>query len=139
VADRVRWFPEVDIADLIALYQGADGLMQPSLYEGFGLPLIEAMACGCPVVATDMPMFREVLGGAGLLVADDGADTFGRALASLSKSAPWRADLSAAGVERARGFSWDRCAQQTLGVMRRAAGVGSGETTATLQTALTTP
>jgi glycosyltransferase involved in cell wall biosynthesis len=131
VKDRVSWFPEVQIEHLIALYQGADGLVQPSIYEGFGLPLIEAMACGCPVVATDIPMFRDVLGGAGLLVTGDGADAFGRALASLAKSEPWRADLRAAGFERARGFSWDRCAQQTLGVMRKAAGVRSAETAIT--------
>jgi glycosyltransferase involved in cell wall biosynthesis len=122
VGDRVSWFPELEVEDLIALYQSAAGLLQPSLYEGFGLPLLEAMACGCPVVASDMPMFREVLGDAGLLVA---GDAFGRALAALSKSAPWRADLRAAGVQRAKAFSWDKCAQQTLGVMRKAAGVSS--------------
>jgi glycosyltransferase involved in cell wall biosynthesis len=127
VGDRVSWFPHLETDDLIALYQGADGLLQPSLYEGFGLPLLEAMACGCPVVATDMPIFREVLGDAGLFVADDSAIGFGHALAALVKSAAWRVDLSEAGIQRARGFSWDRCAQQTLGVLRKAAGISSSE------------
>ena len=87
------------------------------------------MACGCPIIATDMPMFREVLGDAGLLVADGTATAFGLALAALVKSAPWRNDLSEAGVQRARGFSWDRCAQQTLGVLRKVAGVSSAVAT----------
>lgn len=125
MADRVSWFSHLAVEDLVTLYQGADALLQPSLYEGFGLPLIEAMACGCPVVATNMPMFREVLGEAGLLVADDGPDGFGRALAALVKSAPWRSELSESGLERARKFTWARCAQQTLGVLRKAAGVGT--------------
>lgn len=139
VRDRVSWFSNLETDDLISLYQGADGLLQPSFYEGFGLPLLEAMACGCPVVATEMPMFRELLGDAGLLVADDGAAGFGHALAALVKSAAWRADLREAGIQRARGFSWDRCAQQTLGVLRKVAGVGSAETIHRPQPELATP
>lgn len=129
VAERVSWFPYLELGDLIQLYQAASGLVQPSLYEGFGIPLLEAMACGCPVVATDMPMFREVLGPAGLLVGKNGNDGFGHALASLVKSEAWRSEVSEAGIERAAQFSWDRCAESTLHVLRNAAGGVASSTT----------
>jgi glycosyltransferase involved in cell wall biosynthesis len=131
VADRVSWFSHLELGDLIQLYQAASGLVQPSLYEGFGIPLLEAMACGCPVVATDMPMFREVLGPAGLLVGKNGSDGFGQALASLAKSEGWRNEVSEAGIERAAQFSWDRCAESTLHVLRNAAGGVSSATART--------
>ena len=129
VAERVSWFPYLELGDLIQLYRAASGLVQPSLYEGFGIPLLEAMACGCPVVATDMPMFREVLGPAGLLVGKNGNDGFGHALASLVKSEAWRSEVSEAGIERAAQFSWDRCAESTLHVLRNAAGGVASSTT----------
>lgn len=125
VADHITWFPHLDLDDLITLYQGATALVQPSIYEGFGLPLLEAMACGCPVVATDMPMFREVIGRAGIFAPGDDIAAFGSALASILDSPARRDDLRAAGIERARGFTWDRCAEQTLGVLHAAAGTGS--------------
>ena len=59
----------VERDDLVSLIQGAGALLQPSIYEGFGLPIVEAMACGCPVVATDIPPFREIAAGAAELVA----------------------------------------------------------------------
>ncbi|MFZ1218810.1 MAG: glycosyltransferase family 1 protein, partial [Chthoniobacterales bacterium] len=67
VADRIIWLETIAREDLVTLLQAAEGLIQPSVYEGFGLPVLEAMACGCPVVASDIAPFREVTAGASLL------------------------------------------------------------------------
>jgi alpha-1,3-rhamnosyl/mannosyltransferase len=102
----------VDAAELVRLYRGAACLLFPSRYEGFGLPVLEAMACGTPVVATDEPALREVAGDAAVLVPRDRlADGVRRALAERER-------LAAAGLERARRFSWDEAARRTLAVYR---------------------
>jgi glycosyltransferase involved in cell wall biosynthesis len=125
VAHRVSWFPQLALENLVTLYCAADALIQPSCYEGFGLPVLEAMACGCPVVATDLAVFREVIGNAGLLVAPDDVPGFGHAIAGLLQSPGRREALSQAGLERAQKFSWDNCARQTMEVLYRAAGVAA--------------
>ena len=121
VADRVSWFPDVASADLITLYQAAGALLQPSMAEGFGLPVVEAMACGCPVIASDIPTLREVIGDAGVLVPVNDGAAFGRALTSLAKSSEQRRHLAGTGLRRVAVFSWDRCARATLQVYRDAA------------------
>lgn len=121
VADRVVWLPRVDRDAVVTLMQAAGALIQPSLYEGFGLPVIEAMACGCPVVASDIPVFREVTGGHAVFAPPLDVPALGRAVAALVRSPEHRAMLSAAGLERARALSWDRCARETLEVYREAA------------------
>ncbi len=98
--------------ELAELYRGAACLLFPSRYEGFGLPVVEAMASGTPVVATDDPAVREVAGDAAVLVAEEHlADGIARALAE-------RGRLVAAGLERARRFSWVETARRTLAVYR---------------------
>jgi len=121
VADRVVWIPHVELPDLVGLFQAAAVLLQPSIYEGFGLPVVEAMACGCPVVASDLPTLREVVGDAGLLVPAGDVDGYGRALATLIRSPARRAEAAARGLRRAADLSWDRCARDTLAVYREAA------------------
>jgi glycosyltransferase involved in cell wall biosynthesis len=122
---RITWIPHVDAANLVVLYQAAGAIVQPSLYEGFGLPVVEAMATGCPVVASDIPTLREVVGAAAILVPPNDIAGFGRALAALARSSNQRRDLAAAGIDRAKVFSWDRCARETLDVFRDAAAFGS--------------
>ena len=102
----------VDTARLVELYRGAACLVQSSSYEGFGLPVVEAMASGTPVVAIDEPALREVAGTAAVVV-DSGslADGIRTALAGRER-------LAAAGVERARAFSWRTTAERTLAVYR---------------------
>ena len=122
---RITWIPHVDTANLVVLYQAAGAMVQPSLYEGFGLPVVEAMAVGCPVVASDIPTLREVVGAAAILVPPNDIAGFGRALAALARSTNQRRDLTAAGIDRAKVFSWHRCARETLDVFRDAAAFGS--------------
>jgi glycosyltransferase involved in cell wall biosynthesis len=101
-------------AELAELYRGAACLVQPSRYEGFGLPVLEAMACGTPVVALDEPALREVAGAAAVFVDEEHlADGVRRAVAERDR-------LVAAGLERVRAFSWRATAERTLAVYREA-------------------
>jgi glycosyltransferase involved in cell wall biosynthesis len=99
-------------AHLPAVYSGALALALPSRYEGFGLPCLEAMACGTPVVASRCGALPETVGDAGLVIEPD-ADAFAAALVSLCADAEARERLVAAGRERAAGFSWKRTAALT--------------------------
>jgi glycosyltransferase involved in cell wall biosynthesis len=92
--------------DLCALYSSCQALVYPSIYEGFGLPPLEAMACGAPVVAGDIPAIREVVGAAARLVCTDGPIDLTRSLIELLDSESARAALSVAGLKRAAEFSW---------------------------------
>jgi glycosyltransferase involved in cell wall biosynthesis len=121
IADRTVWLPAVDRQSLVTLLQGAAALLQPSLYEGFGLPVIEAMACGCPTIVSDLPTLREVTGGASITVPPGAIEAWAGAIARVAGSADLRAELAARGLERAAAFSWDRCARETLDVYRDAA------------------
>jgi glycosyltransferase involved in cell wall biosynthesis len=105
-ARRLGYVPD---ADLPALYAGAAAFAMPSLYEGFGLPCVEAMAAGTPVVAADRAALPEACGGAALLVDPDDADAFAAAL--IRAAGPERARLAQAGRTRAAGLSWARSAE----------------------------
>jgi glycosyltransferase involved in cell wall biosynthesis len=109
------------------LYQGASLLAIPSLWEGFGLPALEAMACGTPVVASDRGALPEVVGDAGVLVDPTNVDALREAMYNLAVHAPLRAELRAAGLARARAFSWRHAAGATVAVYREALTGGSGE------------
>ena len=118
--ESVHFAGYVDADDLAAVYSLATLLAYPSLYEGFGLPVLEAMACGTPVLTSNVSSLPEVVGDAAVLVepADIGSITAG--LRRLLESSVLRAELSTRGAARATTFSWDRCARQTLEVYRRA-------------------
>jgi glycosyltransferase involved in cell wall biosynthesis len=108
-----RLLGRVDDAELADLYTAAGCLIFPSRYEGFGLPCLEAMACGCPVAAFRNSSLPEVVDDAGELVADGDAEALGRAAADMSADPErWRR----AGLERAKSFSWRKAARQTIAV-----------------------
>jgi glycosyltransferase involved in cell wall biosynthesis len=116
LGERVVFVGPRSRADLVTLLQAASALVQPSLAEGFGLPVLEAMASGCPVVASDIPTLREVLGGAGCLFPVANSGELARALTRVAGEPGLRAELRAHGLERAATFSWDRTAEATLQV-----------------------
>jgi glycosyltransferase involved in cell wall biosynthesis len=100
--------------ELQALYAGAAVFAFPSLHEGFGLPVLEAMSAGVPVVASDIPPVREVAGDAAVLVAPGNADAWAEALSEVLASPSRQAELTGAGRRRAASFSWARTARETL-------------------------
>jgi len=97
---------------LPGLISGAWGLIYPSLYEGFGLPIVEAMACGAPAVTTRLASLPEVAGDAAIYVDAEDPDELARAFVDLAGSPDLRAGLKEKGLQRARGFDWDRSAAQ---------------------------
>jgi glycosyltransferase involved in cell wall biosynthesis len=115
---RVVAVGRVDAELLPALYRGALALVFPSLYEGFGLPVAEAMACGTPVVASTTPAVAEVGGDAALLVDPLDVAAWTAALQRLAAEPQLRARLSEAGRRRSESFSWSDCARRTLAVYR---------------------
>jgi glycosyltransferase involved in cell wall biosynthesis len=100
------------------LYAGAEAFVFPSLYEGFGLPVVEAMSCGAPVVCSDIPVLREVAGDAALYFDPRDAAQLAPMLTRVLDDATLRADLRTRGLSRAAQFSWERAARETLEVYR---------------------
>jgi glycosyltransferase involved in cell wall biosynthesis len=149
---RVRWFPKaseqldaeierlapevrsrvvrlgyVSDADKLALLTGADVFVYPSRYEGFGMPVLEAMACGTAVVTSTTSSLPEVAGEAAVLVDPAEPDAIAAGLAELLDDDDLRHRLEAAGLARAAGFTWARAARETAASLRRAGGVEPAE------------
>lgn len=114
LADRVIVTGYVEELELSALYRMASAFVYVSLLEGFGFPLLEAMSCGVPVVASNIPVLREVGGPNAVYVDPLDVEQIGHGIASLLGDAQLRAQLARGGVERAGRFSWARCAAQML-------------------------
>src|SRR5439155_3239476 len=113
-----RRLGRVDSEELVVLMSAAGCLVFPSRYEGFGLPVLEAMACGCPVAAYRNSSIPEVAGEAALLVADGDAAALGRAAAEVVLDPRRGARLREAGLRRAQRFTWQRAARATISAYR---------------------
>jgi len=116
LSQETAFIGTVSAEELLWLYNAARFLAFPSFYEGFGLPPLEAMSCGTPVVATNAGSVPEVVDTAGLLVDPHDVEGWAEAMARLWGDAALRQDLRARGLERAARFSWERAAQETLAV-----------------------
>lgn len=117
---QVRALGYLATDDLLQLYAGATLLLYPSVYEGFGLPALEAMASGIPVVTSNRSSLPEVVGDVGITVEPGDERGFAEAIRMLAEDSAARAARGAAGVERARHFTWARCAIETERVYRLA-------------------
>lgn len=104
---------------LAGLYRRATAFVYPSLYEGFGIPPLEAMSFDCPVICSNTSSMPEVVGDAAMLFDPLSAEALGQALAAVHDDAELRQALIAKGRERIKNFSWDKCAQQTMTVYQQ--------------------
>jgi len=123
VAARVKLLPAVGGDELLSLLQSARALLQPSLVEGFGIPVLEAMAAGCPVIASDTPALAEVMAGAGLQAAVGDERALATAITELRSRDV--SELRRRGLARAGQFSWQQTARETLAIYHEAALVGA--------------
>jgi len=115
-AADIRFLGHVPDADLPLLVNGAVAFVYPSLYEGFGLPPLEAMACGTPVITSNRSSLPEVVGDAALVVDPDDRAALTDAMARVVSDATLREDLRAGGLARARRYTWDETARRTVAV-----------------------
>lgn len=111
--------------DLPAIYNLADAVVMPTLHEGFGVPVIEGMACGRPVIAADTSSIPEVAGDAAILVDPKDVDAWAGALSRVLSNRALRQEMAERGLARARGFTWENTARNTLAVYRHVLGNGS--------------
>ena len=122
LGNRVRTIGRVGDPALSALYRGADLFAFPSLHEGFGIPVLEAMAQETPVLAADIPALRELAAGAAMIRSPDDPEAWVAALDNLLHDEAEQSRLSKAGRERAQGYSWTRCAEETRAIYLEALG-----------------
>lgn len=116
--DDVIFTGYVPDEDLPGLYNAADLFVYPSLYEGFGLPLLEAMACGCPVIASNSSSLAEVVGDAGILFNPYEVDELTKSICTVLNDIESKYNFRNKSLERAKDFSWNKCAMETLNVYK---------------------
>ncbi|HUV47105.1 MAG TPA: glycosyltransferase family 1 protein [Candidatus Bathyarchaeia archaeon] len=115
---RVKTLGFVEKEDLARLYSGASAFIYPSLYEGFGLPILEAMACGCPVITSDLGAMKEVAEEAALLVDPESIESIAGEISKVYRNKKLQEELKVKGLKRAGEFSWEKTALQTLELYR---------------------
>lgn len=116
--EDVTYIDYVSDEDLVLLYNAAELFIYPSLYEGFGLPLLEAMACGCPVVTSNLSSLPEVVRDAGYLINPYDEDEIAKAMLEILKNENLKENLIKKGLERIKKFSWRKTAEETLEVYK---------------------
>lgn len=121
LSPHIVWLADADDeAGLARYFQSADVLLFPSYYEGFGIPPLEAMACGCPVVASDVTTMPEVVGQGGVLVAPDDTARMADAVERILDDETARSDLIQRGFDQAATFTWERAIDAHLDAYRSA-------------------
>ena len=120
VRQRVQLIGYVDDGDLAALYSGALAFLFMSHYEGFGLPPLEAMQCGTPVITSNTSSLPEVVGDAGITLAPNDEDGLCQSIVDVYRDASLRQAMSSKSLDRARRFSWERCTSETLAAYKAA-------------------
>lgn len=118
IEDRVKFLGYVPDEKLPALYAGAIALVSPSLYEGFGLPILEAQACGCPVITSNTSSMPEVAGKGAILVDPYNVEAIAHAMIRVKESRSQRVKMIKAGWKNVKRFSWEKCARETLAVLQ---------------------
>ena len=121
LADSVKHVGFIPVADLPLWYNCAEAFLYPSIFEGFGLPVLESMACGTPVMTSDASSLPEVAGTAGMCLPPDDIDRWTAALHDIRNKSEWRESARMKGLERAKQFSWGRTAELTIASYRKAA------------------
>ncbi|MGB9641900.1 MAG: glycosyltransferase family 4 protein [Candidatus Ratteibacteria bacterium] len=116
--EKIYFTDYVENNDLIALYGGAEMLVYPSFYEGFGLPVLEAMACGCPVIASSKSSLPEIVGNAGILINPYSEQELSSAILTLHQDKNLQKELKEKGIKQAKKFSWAECARKTIEVYK---------------------
>jgi glycosyltransferase involved in cell wall biosynthesis len=119
INEHLRLVGYLDDQELRALYSSCKAFIYPSLSEGFGLPPLEAMACGAPVIASRIPALREILGDAAILVEPVDVEGVARAIIDILENEEGRKSLASAGLKQAAKFSWESAAKQTYEVYQR--------------------
>lgn len=119
--NRIHIIGHVPDNDLKAIYNGAAALVYPSLYEGFGLPIVEAMACGCPVICSNAASMREVAGDAAILIDPGRSDELAAAIEIIVHDSEIRKTLMEKGFKQAARFTWEQTARKTLEVFKMVA------------------
>ena len=118
-AGEIRQLGYLEREDLAAIIAGATTLVYPSIYEGFGLPPLEAMTCGVPVIASNVSSLPEVVGDSGLLVNPHDIDDIAKAMETMITAPDIRAASAQKALARSAEFSWDSCVDQTMGIYRQ--------------------
>ncbi|MGZ4861814.1 MAG: glycosyltransferase family 4 protein [Halobacteriota archaeon] len=122
----VGYVPDIEV---LSLYAQADVFVYPSLYEGFGLPVLEAMACGCPVIASNVSSLPEVVGEAALLVDPYDIEALAQAMLTVLEDDELKKEMSKKGIAQAQKFSWEKAGDELLAVCREVADKSSPATT----------
>ena len=120
VKDRIIFTGYVDDADLAALYSAALVFVYPSFYEGFGLPPLEAMQCGTPVITSNTSSLPEVVGDAGIMLDPKDTDGLCHSIFEIYGQSALRESMSRKSSEQAKKFSWEKCIQETIDVYKTA-------------------
>jgi glycosyltransferase involved in cell wall biosynthesis len=118
---KIKFAGYVPDSEILSFYEQADFFVYPSLYEGFGLPVLEAMACGCPVVASNVSSLPEVVGDAALLVDPSDVEELTQAMLALLENDDLKREMSRKSIEQAKKFSWEKAGDELLAICREVA------------------